>query len=138
MRYFEFFDRNDIFRSQDKIKEWIKTSNNYAAETPQDSQIFLFFKTSKQRTYLVATEVRLYCILDDSRTSEPHINWSMGKKELVENGALKISISARNKGKTSGFVDIGEKHKDWLYSKDLFRSKAIEEEMKSFILSAMG
>ena len=137
MRLFELFDDSDSFHTADGIRGYIKNSKNYEDEDTASSQVLLFFKTSKQRTYLVATNKRLYCILDDARKDNPHINWSMGKKYLVQNGKLLISIKAHDKTRNTGLVDVGVNHKNWLYTKELFKETSIENSINKFIVSTM-
>jgi hypothetical protein len=138
MRLFELFDDQDSFRSDGEIRKCIEHSKNYEGENPADSKTLLFFKTSKQRTYLVATDSRLYCILDDARKESPHINWSMPKNSLIENGKLIIAIQTRNKTQNTGLVDISNSHKNWLFTKELFSSVGIEERIGDFLLNAMA
>lgn len=137
MKLSELFDSNAFFRSDTEIKEWIRESKNYAGEDPILAEAFMFFSTSKQRTYLVTTKNRLYCILDDSRKDHPHINWSIPKDRVMGEDGLMFSIKAKDKSKKTGLVDIGEKHKNWLYSKELFSSSSIESSMEDFIISSM-
>ena len=137
MEISSLFDNNAFFRSKSKIKEWIKNSKNYKGEDPRSAKLFMFFSTSKQRAYLVATERRLYCILDDSRKDYPHINWSMPKRDVKDRNGLKITITSRDKSEKTGLVDISDKHKNWLYTKNLFSSKNIESSMAEFIENAM-
>lgn len=79
----------------------------------------------------------MYCILDDSRKAEPHINWSVGKNDLIENGELLIPISVHKKIENTGLLDISVKHKNWLYTKELFKSNSIENSLNKFITNAM-
>ena len=137
MKVSKLFDNNAFFRTDAEIKESTKNSKNYEGEDPNFAKIFLFFSTSKQRTYLVATAVRLYCIIDDVRKDSPHINWSMPKKDVKDNDTIKIDITSRDKTEKTGIVDIGEKHKNWLYTKKLFPSNSIESSIKEFIGNAM-
>jgi hypothetical protein len=137
VKLFDLFDRRDLFRTQDEIRDCIKNSISYEGEDASGSQLLLFFSTSKQRTYLVATKVRLYCVLDDSRKTEPRINWSIGKADLIHDGELKISIEARDVDEYTGLVNIGTEHKRWYFTKGLFGSRPIEKKIRSFILSSM-
>ncbi|MBL4762056.1 MAG: hypothetical protein JKY93_05075 [Gammaproteobacteria bacterium] len=137
MKLSALFDSKAFFRSDTEIKQWIRQSKNYNNENLQSTDLLIFFSTSKQRTYLVATKKRLYCILDDSRKDSPHLNWSMSINNVVDSDGLLFSITAKDKSKATGLVDISNKHKNWLFSKDLFVSKNIEESMKAFIVSTM-
>ena len=137
MKLSELLDNNAFFRSESEIKKWIMKSKNYKDEDPATAKLFMFFSTFKQRAYLVATKKRLYCILDDSRKDNPHINWSMPRKDVKNNNGLIISISSGDKSEKIGTVNISEKHKNWLYTKKLFSSKNIESSIAEFIDNAM-
>lgn len=137
MKLSTFFDNKAFFRSDTEIKQWIRQSKNYDNESLESTSLFMFFSTSKQRTYLVATPKRLYCILDDSRKKSPHLNWSMPVNDVVDGHDLLFTITTKDKSKATGLVDISDKHKNWLFSKDLFASTNIEDSMKTFIVSAM-
>jgi hypothetical protein len=75
----------------------------------------LIYKTQKQRTWLVATYLMLYCIVDDlnRRKTGNLIQWSM---LLYEARPIKITDSDMP---NSGFLNIGQR-KEWYYSKHLF------------------
>lgn len=137
MKVSKLFDNDAFFRTDAEIKDSIKNSKNYEGEDPNSAKIFMFFSTSKQRTYLVATAVRLYCILDDVRKDSPHINWSMPKKDVKDSDMIKINIASRDKTEKTGLVDIGKKHMNWLYTKKLFPSNSIESSIIEFIDNAM-
>jgi hypothetical protein len=74
----------------------------------------LIFKTQKQRTWLVATHLKLYCIVDDlnRRKTGKLIQWSM---LLYETSPIEITDSDIQE---RGFLNIG-KRKKWYYSKHL-------------------
>ncbi|MEX0344415.1 MAG: hypothetical protein AB3N20_05800 [Rhizobiaceae bacterium] len=122
------------------IKQAIAKSKNYALDgtDPEEASALLFFQTRVQQTWLVRTAKRLYCILDDVRKPAPHINWSTAIGDLVNanDGSLKIEIGERNRAKSSqsiGYLDIGDNHKGWLYSKKLFASEAVVPRVERFI-----
>ena len=137
MKFQDFFDSNAGFRSIDDIKSTIKKSKNYNGEDPASAEVLKFFSTTKQRTYLVATAHRVYCILDDIRKPSPHVNWSMHKSEIKDDNGVKLPITSRDKTDRIGLVDIGEEHKRWLYTKRLFSSKDIETSITEFLDNAM-
>lgn len=123
------------------IKQAITRSKNYSLDgtRPAEAAALLFFQTRVQQTWLVRTANRLYCILDDVRKPAPHINWSMAITDLIDanDGSLKIEISARQReksGQSIGYLDIGDNHKGWLYSKKLFASEPVAARISRFIL----
>ena len=108
------------------IRELIRESKNHkeAEEPPDRCGLLMIFETSKQRTWLVASSRRLYCVLDDFRRPEPRYRWSMKTKKLI---SQEYKVTTRNNTDRTGLVDIGPRHRDWLYSKQLFGRKGIEE-----------
>ena len=137
MKISDLFDSDAFFHPEEEIKSWIKSSKNYQGEDPLGAETLLIFSTSKQRTWLVATLEMLYCILDDARKENPHINWSMGKNALIHNGNVTLNVSSRDKTDRTGLVDIGPTHKNWLFTKQLFKGKDIESSIKDLLRRAM-
>lgn len=130
-----FFGRSD-FEPEKDIQAFIKNSKNFDpnSEDPINSKILLLFKTSKQHTWLVATQERLYCILDDiNKNDAPHINWSMSKDQLKANQEILIEITPQENSQKTGLVHIGEQHKNWLYSKSLFEHQSVENMINNLI-----
>lgn len=122
------------------LKEFVKNSINYdPTENLDQAEILEFFETSQQRTALIKTDKRIYCVLDDIKEDEPNINWSMAKKNVVdENNDLKLEITAKNyKNKhNTGLIHFGPKHKNWLFSyKRLGDPEEAADKIRKFIRS---
>lgn len=129
------------FLSPGEIKEAIRLSKNYRMDgtRPADATALMFFQTQVQQTWLIRTEKRLYCILDDLRKPTAHVNWSTSINDLVatDGKKLRIDITVRerdNGSKQTGLLDIGPNHKNWLYSKKLFTSEPPERIVSRLIL----
>jgi hypothetical protein len=75
----------------------------------------LIFKTPKQHTWLVATQEKLYCVLDDAdrRKTGELVQWA-----LPLGDAEPISVKSSDEP-TYGFLDIDDQTY-WYYSRDLF------------------
>jgi len=75
----------------------------------------LLLKTTRQRTWLVATTDWIFCLLDDERTREGDrvIQWRQ-TRDAARHTSTKSSAKYPNLGR----VKIGEK-KNWLYSRSL-------------------
>lgn len=75
----------------------------------------LLLKTTKQRTWLVATSDWIFCLLDDERTREGGrvIQWRQ-PRDAARHTSTKPSPEYPNLGR----VNIGEK-RNWLYSRSL-------------------
>lgn len=117
--------RRDYY-SKDEIIQFINNSKHYNSHLEElgKATALLFFQTSKQKTWLVSTNKRLYCILDDNRKNKPNINWSISKQNLLDS-----EINTRDYSEEMGLVDIGPE-KNWFYSKRLF----IESDIKTSII----
>lgn len=125
-----------------QIRDVITQSLNYSSHdgtAPAAARALLLFQTSTQQTWLVRTERRLYCILDDRRKSSPHINWSMATADIVADGKLELEVSFDERSPVSsksGLVHFGPKHRNWLYSKKLFASEPVAEQLDRFLRGA--
>lgn len=108
------------YLSHRKIRETIKTSVNYRNEDIESSESICIFETSKQRTWLVLTERRLYLILDDIRKDEVRVNKSFKIDSLLDsNKNLLIKIDSTDKT-TTGKLYLRDMDRGWFYSKKLF------------------
>jgi hypothetical protein len=76
----------------------------------------LLFKTSKQHTWLVATQANLYCVLDDAdrRKTGELVQWTSPLDK-----AQPIVPKSLYEPPYGSYVDIGEQTY-WFYSTDLF------------------
>lgn len=94
---------------------------------------FLLFRTRKQKTWLLITATRLYCLLDDAKTraKDSLIQWQQPISESM-------LIKAYQSGQGNMVVDIGNRRR-WLYSKRLFNSpEVLEERLRGMIRSALA
>jgi len=139
MKITDFFDSSAKFHTENEVKEFIKNSKNFdsSKESTPDSDALIIFETSKQKTWLVTTKERLYCILDDNRTQTMNINWSISRNTLISDKEVKLNINTKDRNQAIGLVDIGDQHKDWLYSKSLFEDRDISIQIKSLIANKM-
>ena len=113
------------FSSEPEIRNSIAQSKYYDAsmESPEDARSLLIFDTSKQHTWLVATPERLYFILDDVRKPAPRIGRAVRRNELKTLPDGTVAVNTQPKSDRAGLVDIGLRHRGWLYSKRLFSSE---------------
>ncbi|EJL6262093.1 hypothetical protein NMS06_003326 [Vibrio cholerae] len=131
----KFYDENVRFRGVSDIKKAIcrfnKSLNNLDKEH-NPIRVLNIFKTSKQRTYLAAKGSFVFCVLDDIRETEPKVVWVAPKKAIINDGKL-VKLNPRDKTESTGVVDLGKQHKDWLYTKHLFKNSSIEEQLKQML-----
>ena len=139
MRISDLFDYPAKFHPEQEVKQFIVNSKEYEEdkESPLDSEALVIFETSKQKTWLVITKERLYCILDDVRKQKLNISWSIRKNIVIEDNTVNLKIKTKDNTARTGFVDIGDQHKDWLYSKSLFKKQDISSEIEKFIIKKM-
>ena len=125
MNIAEFFSNRSSFESKEAIVQCITGSKYYdpTVEKPLESGALIIFMTARQHTWLVCSEARLYCVLDDLDKPNPHINWSLPKASIISEGKVSLPLRIREKNRNTGLIDIGEQHKGWLFSKKIFVSR---------------
>ncbi|MDA1370794.1 MAG: hypothetical protein O2971_08555 [Proteobacteria bacterium] len=131
MQFSKFFDDYDKFRSEADIRSAIATSKNYGGEDVSKARLFKFFDTSKQRSYLIATVQKVYCLVDDIRENEPRVIWSEDIAKLTG-----IALEIYDKTDRTGLVDFGSKHKNWLFTKAMFPNNDIASRFNDFVSSS--
>jgi hypothetical protein len=131
----QFLPGRSDFESNTGIIRFIVNSKNFDPKTedPDKAEALLLFSTSNQHTWLVATQERLYCILDDLRKDKPHINWSIPKRKLVSGQHVSINLRSRDHSQYSGLIDIGDEHPEWLYTKRLFVDNDVKNQIIGLI-----
>lgn len=120
---------------KDQISKFISLSKYYSATTENyvEAEPLLLFQTRKQRTWLIATALRLYCLLDDIRADEPTVAWSIPREEILEDDHVRVIVETHAKSPSVGLIDFAAKHRNWLYSKNLFRDRGIRESIVDLI-----
>jgi hypothetical protein len=134
----EFLLGRDEFKTADEIIEIVRNSPYFdpQREDTAHAEALLIFQTSKQQTWLVATQARLYCVLDDLCKSFTRVQWSIPIEKLVANGEVTIPITTSDKTWKTGRLNIGER-RNWLFSKKLFTSEPIESRVRNLIARQM-
>ena len=99
--------------TRDEIQSLVANST-FISEGEKITGQLLLFQTHKQRTWLVATDAQLFCILDYDKTrkSGKLIQW-----RLQLDQATPITVESAEK-ETNGRVNIGPRRR-WLYSQSL-------------------
>lgn len=137
MGFQDFLGRRDFY-SEDVIIQFVETSINYnpSKEKLGQAKALKIFQTSKQQTWLVSTNERLYNILDDNREVSLYITWSIPRQDLVSDNEVDVAIFTRHYKENFGLVTIGS-HKDWIYNYELFKDSDIRTEIQKLISSTM-
>ncbi len=113
------------FLKQEQIKEFISSKFFlYQDESIINAEVLLFFETTRQKTWLIATDRRLFCVLDDIDKESCEVRWFLTKDQLIYENKVNLDIKINPNYKESiGLVDFGKNHAGWLYSKKIFPSK---------------
>lgn len=122
------------FYAQNDIINYVRKSKNYnsSKENLYQAKALKIFHTSKQKTWLILTNERMYCILDDNREEMPHVRWSIPKSDIIDGNKISIEIKIRDYSEKSGLVDIGPKV-GWIFSKKLFTKIGIKKSIEKLI-----
>lgn len=107
------------YSTQRKIRETIKTSINYEGENIESAELLCLFDTSKQRTWMIATQKRIYLVLDDVRKEYLKVNKSFRINTLYSNGRIHVRIDPKYRS-LAGVIYFQNASRGWLYSKNLF------------------
>ncbi len=104
------------------IREFLVSTKEFSANADAltDANVLKIFETGLQRTWLLSTASNVYCVLDDVRSVEPKLKWHENKSRLATDVADALEVDY-DWSKKSGKVDIGSKHKGWLFSHELFK-----------------
>ena len=131
--YKSFFGYRD-FLKEEEVKQQISKSKYYTqSEDIKTAKAMNFFSTSIQKSWLIMTPRRLYCVLDDIKQPEASISWSIPNSKVVDDSGkviLEIKVNDAYKENT-GLIDFGSSRRSWLYSKSLFNNDG--ETLKSRI-----
>src|SRR5438270_12682810 len=108
----EFFLGKSEFKTAEEIIAAVRNYKDFDTEVENitTAEALLIFQTSTQQTWLVATNARLYCVLDDINKSFTRAQWAIPKDQLVANGEVTASISTHDRSIRTGLLDIGPRH----------------------------
>jgi hypothetical protein len=122
------------FCAQKDIISYVTKSKNYnsSKENLDQAKALNFFHTSKQKTWLILTKERMYCVLDDNRKEIPVVRRSIPKSKLIDGDKISIDIKIRDYSEKSYIVDVGS-ITGWLFSKKLFAEVDIKRSIENLI-----
>ena len=130
------FKISEISALSSEMKDNLTRMFPFENENFYDIQVIKIFKTENQETNLLINNTRLICNLSNLKYKTSRFKWFMTKDEIFdENGSLKIKIKARETDSEKlGLIDFGKNHKDWYYSKDIFKTP---EQIESEIITTL-
>ena len=118
--YRRFYDEPQIRKLVEDFKDF-----DSSQESADSAQSLIIFQTSGQQTWLMSSNKRLYCILDDVRRPRPRVQWSLPKS--------KVKIRTRPKTEKTGLVDFDPRRRSWLFSERLFEEKSIADSITALL-----
>jgi hypothetical protein len=131
------------FYSDAGIIECIRYSKHFnsESETPSRASILLIFQTASQQTWLVATPLRLYVILDDIGKERPKVIRSIPKRRLFDKDyelILEITTQQRlrNYSEGVGGLKLGT-YRSLLFSHKLFPESPPDEGVRTLLKEQM-
>ncbi len=125
------------FKTAKEIVEIVRGSARDASEDFENAEALLIFQTSTQQTWVVATNLALYCVLDDLNKSTTRVQWTIPATEFRKAGEHFANISAHDKNNRVGLLQIGN-HKNWLFSKKLFADENVVDRLSSMVHRTIG
>lgn len=118
------------FYSKEGLTQLVQDSG-FMGEDERVAEHQLIFRTLSQRTWFVATNRQLFCILDDetTRSKQRLIQWDMALGDAEP-------IHARMSERGNHVIDVGKK-RSWLYSTSLHPDPPmLEADLRSLITRA--
>jgi hypothetical protein len=123
------------FCSQVSIRTFLRDQHLDANENYLTAEALVIFESSSQHTWLVATNIALYCIFDWLKNDNPSVVWRIAKDEIVRNNRITLSIDLKDKSRKNGYVIINAKPPR-LYTKSLFSQMPIDQEIMAMLAKA--
>ena len=127
------------FWPEREILAFIRESKHFDAsrEDSKKASGLLIFQTRSQQTWLVATTLRLYVILDDRRKQLPTVIRSLAKERLLkDDGSLALGLGERERSRNTGVL-LMESYKGLLFSYKLFPDTLITDSVAQLIRRVM-
>ncbi len=120
------------------IIEAIRESNNYdpAAEDLADAGGFVLYESPGERTWLIATRLRLYCIADRKEPRGPRILWSISRSRLFDGDKITLEVRPCRQGGRDR-IDIGYR-KNCPFSTALFSNTDPGDRIEALVREKMG
>jgi hypothetical protein len=115
------------FYTREGLSQLIAKSGSFQ-EGEKIVDMFLLFDTLRQHTWIISTNRKLFCVLDDENTrfNRRLIQWEM---PLIEAEPIRVRTSAKG----NPIVDIGQR-RNWRYSRHLYPTEeSILEKIKRLI-----
>jgi hypothetical protein len=125
------------FAGPREIRDAVRLRYEAKPDDFADGELLLIFETSKQQTWLMATDRALYCVTERIDDEHADVRWRISKSEIISDGGFILPIRTEDKSESSGYVTFNGKRAR-LYSKRLFTDVPIERRVKSMLLKAFN
>ncbi len=117
----------------DEGLSYLLRESGYLSANEKVIDHLLIFRTRKQHTWLITTNLYIYCILDDEKTraKDRLVQWRLRLEEA-------FPVRAKLTSRGNHVVNIGPK-RNWLYSASMFPMKSgLEGRISEMIENAMA
>ena len=134
MKIADLYSGQRPFSSDEEIILTIKRSK-YFNENEEDlskARKIQLLDTSKQRTYLISTDKRIYKVLDDRRSDLPKITWSRKIEKVFDGHTLKATLEPRSERSYKLVFDASPDRLN-LVSKKLFANIKFEDAISKLV-----
>lgn len=134
MKLADLYSGQRPFSNDEEIISTVKRSK-YFNENEEDltkAKKIQLLDTSKQRTYLISTEKRIYKVLDDRRSDHPKITWSRKIDKVFEGHTLKANLESRSERSYNLVFDASPDRLN-LVSKKLFANIKFDEAISKLV-----
>jgi hypothetical protein len=105
------------------------------ADNFSKARLLLIFFTSKQKTWLIATNQALHCVVDRLSEPKPRARWRIEKNQILSSEGIILLIKTEPRSERTGVLIIDQK-RPRLFSRSLFTDAPIERRIRSLILEA--
>jgi hypothetical protein len=118
------------FYQREQIVDLLR--KRYRDDQFEENHDLLIFDTSKQHTWLIASDHRLYCVIDNRKENKPKVLWRIRKDELKSRQIRPIEIEDYDS--SFGIIRIGGK-RIRKYSRSLFNATELKRELFDRLLA---
>lgn len=136
MRLSSFFKAPRPFVSITDLKFTLSELDHPQNEDFERAEALLIFESARQKTWLIATNLRLYCLFDIAAEERPRVKWKIDKSHLVsDDDGVIVKLSLRESTRRTGFIQINDKNPR-KYSKLLFTMAPITRAIRIMLMKA--
>ena len=117
------------FHPRDRIRQLL--TDKRPDEDFSEGRDLLIFDTMRQHTWLIPSDKKLYCVIDNRREDAPKISWSFDLDRLRRDKSLS-EVEIEDFDEDYGIFKIGDK-KVRKFSRNLFSASELKQKLRDLI-----